>query len=86
MSVVQIIGLTAAVLSAVTFLPQVIKTWRSRSAADISLLMFSIATVSVVLWLTYGILIGDVPVILANSITLLLSLIMLVLKLKYGKK
>jgi MtN3 and saliva related transmembrane protein len=86
MDITKIIGLTAAVLSSLTFLPQVIKTWKSKSAADISLVMFSVATISVILWLTYGILIGDLPIIIANTVTLAFSATMLLLKLRFGRR
>lgn len=79
------LGMLAGTISAIVFLPQVIKTWRSRSAKDISLLMFSFATISVILWLVYGILIKNGPVIYTNSCVLVLSVIMLILKIKFNK-
>ncbi len=56
MTSLDILGMTAGCISAITFLPQVIKTWQTKSAADISLLMFTFATISVILWLIYGII------------------------------
>jgi MtN3 and saliva related transmembrane protein len=82
---IQILGMVAGTISAITFLPQVIKTWRTKSAADISLLMFTFATISVILWLIYGIIIRDVPIIYTNSMVLICSLIMVYFKLRYGK-
>jgi MtN3 and saliva related transmembrane protein len=83
MSIIQIIGLLAGGCTTVAFVPQVIKTWRSRSARDLSLGMFLIFTAGVVLWLLYGFLIRDIPVIAANLITLLLAGWLLVMKLRW---
>jgi len=78
------LGLVAAFLTTIAFLPQVIKTWRSRSAKDLSLGMFAIFSTGILLWLIYGILINDLPIILANIFTLTLSSIILFFKLKHG--
>jgi len=78
------LGLVAAFLTTIAFLPQVIKTWKSRSAKDLSLGMFAIFTTGILLWLIYGILINDLPIILANIFTLTLSSIILFFKLKHG--
>ena len=85
MTGIDTLGMIAGTISAITFLPQVIKTWKSRSAKDISVLMFSFATISVILWLIYGIIINNWPVIYTNSCVLVLSLIMVYFKLKFGK-
>ncbi len=77
------LGLLAGVLTTLSFLPQVIKTWRSRSARDISLGMFSMFCTGVFLWIVYGFIIGDVPVIAANVVTFLLAAMILALKLRY---
>lgn len=77
------LGLLAGVLTTLSFLPQVIKTWKSRSARDISLGMFSMFCTGVFLWILYGFIIGDVPVIAANVVTFLLAATILVLKLRY---
>jgi MtN3 and saliva related transmembrane protein len=78
------IGFIAAILTTVAFVPQVIRVWRSRSAADISLGMYTLFTLGVALWLVYGILIYSWPVIAANFITLLLAGTMLVMKVRFG--
>jgi MtN3 and saliva related transmembrane protein len=85
MTNIDMLGMLAGTISAIVFLPQVVKTWRSRSAKDISFLMFSLATVSVILWLIYGILIKNGPVIYTNSCVLVLSVVMLYLKIKFNK-
>jgi MtN3 and saliva related transmembrane protein len=64
--------------------PQLVKTWKTRSTADISLGMFLVLVIGIILWLAYGILLGDVPLIVANGITLVLAGIILVFKLRYG--
>jgi MtN3 and saliva related transmembrane protein len=81
---VSLLGLVAGALTTAAFLPQVIKTWRSRSAADVSWLMFGILAVGVALWVVYGWLIRSAPVALANGITLVLVCIMLALKRRYS--
>ena len=77
------IGLVAAVLTTAAFLPQVIKTWRTRRTRDISLGMFLVLCLGICLWLVYGLLRGDLPLILANAVTLALAGTILVFKLKY---
>jgi len=81
---VEIVGIVAGALSCTTFMPQVIKTYRSKSTKDVSLLMFIIAAISTALWLIYGILIDSFALTFTNAIVLLLSVIMLILKLRYN--
>lgn len=83
MSTIEILGYTAGTISMLVFLPQVIKTWRTKSTKDISLLTFLFATSSVILWLIYGILIRNGSIIYTNSTILVLSSVMIYLKLKY---
>jgi MtN3 and saliva related transmembrane protein len=78
-----LLGLIAGGLTTLAFVPQVLKTWRTKSGNDISLGMFLLFSTGVLLWLIYGILIEALPVILANAVTLLLSLAILLLKLRY---
>jgi MtN3 and saliva related transmembrane protein len=84
MSAVTLIGLLAAFCTTLAYAPQAIKTWRTRSTADISLGMFSLMVVGIVFWLIYGLLIEDLPLILANVVTLSLAGTILVLKLRHG--
>ena len=77
------LGLVAGTLTTVAFLPQVVKTWKSRSAKDISLGMFLLFSSGVFLWIIYGISIGAMPVIIANVVTLVLAMIIVVFKLRY---
>ena len=83
MEPVNIVGFAAGALTTIAFVPQVIKIWRSRSASDISLGTFAIFSFGVTMWLLYGIQLGAVPIILANAVTLLLSLTILFFKIKY---
>lgn len=78
-----VLGFIAGVLTTVAFVPQVLKIWRSKQAHDISLGMFVLFSIGVALWIAYGILIGSTPVILANSVTLTLALLILALKLYF---
>lgn len=81
---VTLIGLLAAFCTTIAFLPQVIKTWRTRSTKDISLAMFLVFTTGIFLWLVYGVMLRDVPLIAANGITFVLSGTMLYFKLRNG--
>ncbi len=79
-------GYAAGVLTTAAFLPQVIKTYRSRSARDISLAMYLIFTAGVVLWLLHGLAVGAGPVVAANSAGLLLSGAMVVMTLVFDSR
>ena len=79
----EYIGFFAALCTTIAFLPQAIKVYQTKSTKDISLLMFLIFTVGVLSWLIYGFIINDYPVILANAVTLILSLFILLYKIKY---
>ena len=77
------LGLLAGTLTTVAFVPQVVKIWKTKHARDISLGMLAIFSSGVLLWLFYGIEIGAMPVIVANAVTLGLSLTILIFKIKY---
>ena len=78
------IGLLAALLTTAAFLPQVLHTLATRDTRGISLRMYVIFVAGVLLWLIYGLLVRDLPLILANAITLLLAGAILILKLRHG--
>lgn len=80
---VQWLGILAGTLTTVAFLPQVIKTWKSRSAKDLSLGMFFLFWLGVALWLGYGVMKQDVPVIAANLVTFMLASTLLFFKLRF---
>ena len=84
MDVTTLIGSVGGFLTTLAALPQAIKSWREKSAKDISLYMYIILNVGIMLWLIYGILINDFVVIVANLVSLIINLIILYLKLRYG--
>nr|WP_299527661.1 SemiSWEET transporter [uncultured Lutibacter sp.] len=77
------IGLIAAVLTTTAFVPQVYKTWKTKSAGNISLTMYITMFIGIILWLIYGIHLNSIPMILANSVTAVLALMIIIFKLKY---
>ena len=79
-----IVGMSAASLTTVAFLPQVIKAVKSKETKDLSLLMYLVLSLGLILWLYYGILLNSLPVILANSVTLSFCFYLIYLKRKYG--
>lgn len=79
------IGSLAALLTTLSFVPQVWKTWRTRDARGISLTMYSVFTIGVTLWLVYGILLGAWPIIVANAVTLTLALFILGMRIRFGQ-
>lgn len=84
MDTASLVGFAAGLLTTLAFVPQVTKIWKSRSAKDISLRAFLAFTVGVALWLLYGILQQELPIILWNSVTLLLAGAILAMKRKFG--
>ena len=74
------IGYAAAFCGTVSLIPQIIKLWKERSAKAISATMYLIYTFGVVLWLIYGIMINSIPLIIAEIITLVLSIAILIMK------
>jgi MtN3 and saliva related transmembrane protein len=78
------IGLLAGFLTTIAFVPQVGRIWRTRSARDVSLATFVAFTLGVALWLLYGVMIGEISIILWNAVTLVLALAILAMKLRFG--
>ena len=81
--IIKYIGFFAAFCTTFAFLPQAIKVYKTKSTKDISLYMFLIFTIGVLSWLIYGLIISDLPVILANAVTLVLSFFILIYKILY---
>lgn len=79
----ELLGYIAAFCTTVAFVPQVVKTYKSKSAASLSLGMFLFFTGGVVLWLIYGIMINEYPIIAANVVTLILAVTLIYFKLRY---
>lgn len=77
------LGLVAGILTTIAYLPQLIKTWKSKSADDLSWTMLIVLCTGIILWLVYGFYIQDIPIIAANIVTFIFASIILVLKIKY---
>ena len=84
MTLLDLLGLSAGSLTTISFVPQVIKTWRSKSADDISTGMFVIFSIGLVMWLIYGLYLQSLPIIVANLVTLVLTVVILILKYRYS--
>jgi MtN3 and saliva related transmembrane protein len=84
MDAVTLLGFLAAFCSTVSFVPQVVKAWRTQSTKDISLGMFAVMATGAVLWIAYAVIRLDPPLIAANAVTLCLVCTILVLKLRHG--
>ncbi|WP_309736330.1 SemiSWEET transporter [Chamaesiphon sp. OTE_75_metabat_556] len=84
MESIDLVGYVAATLTTAAFIPQVVRVWQSKSTTDLSVqtLLSFIAGVS--MWLIYGLLVTSAPIIIANAVTLILNLIILRFKFKYG--
>jgi MtN3 and saliva related transmembrane protein len=85
MDIYEIIGLIAAAITTASFVPQVYKTWKSKSVESLSLTMYSTFFIGIILWLIYGIHLNSLPMILANSITAVLALMLIIFKFRYRK-
>jgi MtN3 and saliva related transmembrane protein len=77
-------GLIAAVCTTACFVPQVVKTWRTRSTGDISLGMFAVMTLGIALWMIYAVIRSDIPLFAANAVTLCLAGTIVILKIRHG--
>ncbi|HBH61847.1 MAG TPA: hypothetical protein DDX85_08940 [Nitrospiraceae bacterium] len=84
MNYIALIGLLAGACTTLSFLPQVIKTVKMKETRDISLSMYIILAAGILLWIIYGMLIHDLPVVLANSISFALASTIIFLKIKHG--
>jgi len=83
MSYTDIIGFIGGALTTLALVPQVVKAWKTKHTRDVSIWWILTLTVGIILWLVYGILINSMPIIAANGVTLILSLIVLILKIRY---
>ena len=81
---IEILGFAAAILTTLCWLPQALKTLRTKDTKSLSLATQSVFALGVALWLVYGIMIGDAPIIFANSVTFVLVSLILAMKLRYG--
>jgi len=81
----ELVGSLAAMLTTLSFVPQVWHTWRTRDVSGISLAMYGAFTLGVALWLVYGLWLGAWPIVVANAITLALAAAILVMKWRFGR-
>ena len=81
---VTLLGFVAGTITTINLVPQAIKTWKTKKTRDISLAMYLLTTIGIFLWLVYGILRSDLPLIAANGVAFLLAGSILLLKLRYG--
>jgi len=79
----EIIGFIAAILTTSAYVPQVYKTWKTKSAGNISLTMYIAMFIGIILWLIYGIHLNSLAMIVANIVTAILTLIILIFKIRY---
>ena len=81
---IKLLGFAAATCTTIAYAPQFVKVWKTRSTEDISLGMLLVMVLGLMLWLLYGLLSGDAPLVAANAITIVLAGGILLMKLKYG--
>ncbi|WP_350286388.1 SemiSWEET transporter [uncultured Croceitalea sp.] len=83
MPTIEILGLIAAALTTSAFIPQVYKAWKYKSTKDISMTMYLVFLVGIILWLFYGIAIESLSVAVANGVTIVLALAIIIAKIRY---
>ena len=83
---IGIIGMIAGACTTVAFVPQIIKILRTKHVRDISLMMYTVLTTGILLWLIYGIFLEEIPIILANAVAFILCLSVIIMKLAYRGK
>ena len=86
MKLIDVLGMAAATLTTGCFVPQVVRLWRTRNAEGISLVTFAAFSAGVALWLGYGLILGALPIILSNAITLVLAIAIIVLTVRFRRK
>ena len=86
MPFIEYVGLFGAFLSAITFIPQVLHAYKTKSVGDLSWGMLWIVFTSVIVWLVYGFYLNLLPIIIANSIILVLSTVLLYFKFSFQRK
>ena len=82
---IDLFGFSAALLTTIAFLPQLYKTWQTKSANDVSLVMLILFITGLVCWIIYGLKINSIPILVANIITFIFNFSILVLKISYRK-
>lgn len=82
----RVVGITAATLTMFSFIPQIIKVFKNKSAKDVSLVTLAQLSLGVSLWISYGVHLKDFIIITANSVTLATLIILLYFYFSYGRK
>ncbi len=82
---IEFFGFLAALLTTIAFLPQLYKTWKTKSADDVSLIMLILFIIGLICWIIYGLKINSLPILVANIITFILNFSILILKINYSK-
>ena len=83
---IDLFGFLAAFLTTLAFLPQLYKTWKTKSAEDVSLIMLILFITGLICWIIYGLKINSIPILVANVVTFIFNFSILILKLSYNKK
>jgi MtN3 and saliva related transmembrane protein len=86
MNITDVVGLFAGICVTISVIPQILKVWKTKKVKQISLLTFSVLTFGIAIWVVYGILKNDLPIIITNSISLLLNLLMVYFIIYYEKE
>jgi len=84
MAFASFVGFAAAFCTTFALVPQVVKAWKSRSTSDVSMGWIAVLAIGTFLWLVYGLMVHDAPLITANGVSLVLALTILGLKLRHG--
>ena len=82
---INLFGFLAALFTTIAFLPQLYKTWQTKSADDVSLVMLILFITGLVCWIIYGLKINSIPILVANIITFIFNFSILILKITYSK-
>ena len=83
---IEFFGFSAALLTTIAFLPQLYKTWKTKSADDVSLIMLILFIIGLICWIIYGLKINSLPILVANIITFIFNFSILILKINYSNK
>ena len=82
---IDLFGFSAALLTTIAFLPQLYKTWKTKTAEDVSLVMLILFITGLICWIIYGLKINSIPILIANIITFIFNFSILILKINYSK-
>ncbi len=83
MEITTVLGLIAGTITTFSFVPQVLRTWKLKETKDLSLSMFLCLAVGILLWIAYGFIKMDLPVMLANGVSFILVIVVIFFKVKY---